>query len=266
MKKKRQSDPLTQYQKSLLTYFDILGFRELIHDASEPEQVAARLRVFTRLSQPERAEMEKWQHTFAQFSDLAVRSVPIKPREDLGVEQGLLYWELLDLAHIQAHMIDDGVLIRGAMTVGDIYINERLIFGPALIRAYELESSVSVYPRVILDSRVFDRLADSPELRTPNVTDQIKSLSTIVTRDRDGIWFVDYLRASMYDLAGQPARYVEFLRRHRRVVQKAMAKCPELSGPAAKLGWLANYHNCALKLLKPEILERQGIRIADLAL
>jgi hypothetical protein len=94
----------------------------------------------------------------------------------------------------------------------------------------------------------------------------MKSLSTILAKDTDGIWFVDYLRATMNELAGQPAQYVEFLRLHRAFVQKAMAGFPELCGPVAKLGWLANYHNLALNMLKPEILKRQGIEVSDLAL
>lgn len=253
-----------QYQKSLLTYFDILGFRELVGTATDPEQVASKLRVFSRLSQPERGDMEKWQHTFSHFSDLAVRNVPIKAREELGVEQGLLYWELLDLAYIQSHLAEDGILIRGAMTVGDIYVDERLIFGPALIRAYELERGVASYPRIVMDSRVLDRLADLPELHTPGVADQMKSLHTVLARDNDGTWFVDYLQATMHELSSQPVAYGKFLRKHRDVVRKAVARFPELSSPAAKVGWLTTYHNHAVSASRIDVLEKNGIDAQEL--
>jgi hypothetical protein len=257
-------DRPAQYQKSLLTYFDILGFREMVATAADPEQVASRLRVFSRLSQPERGEMEKWQHTFSHFSDLAVRNVPIKAREELGVEQGLLYWELLDLAYIQSHLAEDGILIRGATTVGDIYVDERLIFGPALIRAYELERGVASYPRIILDSRVLDRLADSPELCIPGVADQMKSLCTVLARDNDGTWFVDYLQATMHELASKPTAYGKFLRRHRDVVRKAAAKFPELCSPAAKIGWLISYHNRTVGTLPFDAIRKYEIEKQDL--
>jgi hypothetical protein len=257
-------DRPAKYQKSLLTYFDILGFREMVGGALDPEQVAKKLRVFSRVSQPERAEMERWQHTFSHFSDLAVRNVPIKAHEELGVEQGLLYWELLDLAYIQSRLAKDGTLIRGATTVGDIYVDERLIFGPALIRAYELERAVASYPRIILDSRVFDRLADSPELRMPGVTDQIKSLRTVLARDNDGTWFVDYLQATMHELASQPVAYGKFLSEHRDVVRKAALKFRELSSPAAKVGWLITYHNHAVNAARAEILAKNGIDAGEL--
>jgi hypothetical protein len=260
----RPTERPAQYQKSLLTYFDILGFRELVGSATNPEQVANKLRIFSGLSQPERAEMEKWQHTFSHFSDLAVRSVPIKARDELGVEQGLLYWELLDLSYIQARLAEDGTLIRGATTVGDIYVDERLIFGPALIRAYELEHSVSSYPRIIVDSRVFERLADSAELRMPGVADQMKSLSTVLARDNDGTWFVDYLQATMHDLSPRPAAYVKFLRKHRDMVRQARDKFPELCSPAAKVGWLTTYHNRTVTASQSGVLEKNGFDAREL--
>ena len=201
--------------------------------------------------------MEKWQHTFSHFSDLAVRNVPIKPREELGVEQGLLYWELLDLAYIQSHLAEDGILIRGATTVGDIYVDERLIFGPALIRAYELERGVASYPRIIIDSRVLDRLVDTPELRIPEVSDQMKSLCTVLARDNDGTWFVDYLQATMHELAAQPSAYGKLLMKHRDVVRRTAAKFPELSSPAAKVGWLTTYHNRAVGMARMDVLQKK---------
>lgn len=256
-------DRPAHYQKSLLTYFDILGFRELVGSTADPELVARKLRVFSRLSQPERGEMEKWQHTFSHFSDLAVRNVPIKTREDLGDEQGLLYWELLDLAYIQFHLAEDGILIRGATTVGDIYVDERLIFGPALIRAYELERDVASYPRIVMDSRVLDRLCDSPELRMPGVADQMKSLSTVLLRDKDGTWFVDYLQAAIYELASQPTACEKFLRKHRDVVANAVTRFQELSSPAAKVGWLMTYHNQSV-ISQSDLLNKMGINASHL--
>jgi len=166
---------------------------------------------------------------------------------------------LLDLAYIQARLAEDGTLIRGATTIGDIYVNDRLIFGPALIRAYELERGVASYPRIILDSRVFDRLADSAELRMPGVTDQVKSLSTVLARDNDGTWFVDDLQATKHELSSRPADYAKFLRKHRDIVKRAVERFPELCSPAAKIGWLITYHNRSVSSASLEVLEKNGM-------
>jgi hypothetical protein len=50
-----------------------------------------------------------------------------------------------------------GFLMRGGITMGNIVHDKRAVFGPALNRAYELESKIAKYPRVIFDP-------DIPEL------------------------------------------------------------------------------------------------------
>jgi hypothetical protein len=45
-----------------------------------------------------------------------------------------------------------GFWIRGAVTVGLIHHDEHIVFGPALNRAYELESKVAIYPRILIDA------------------------------------------------------------------------------------------------------------------
>lgn len=52
-----------------------------------------------------------------------------------------------------------GLLIRGGITVGDLYIDSNFVLGKALIRAYKLESEVAIFPRVVLDLDVFGILS-----------------------------------------------------------------------------------------------------------
>lgn len=44
-----------------------------------------------------------------------------------------------------------GILIRGAISKGTMHIDDNIILGDALIRAYSLESSCAIYPRIIID-------------------------------------------------------------------------------------------------------------------
>jgi hypothetical protein len=55
-----------------------------------------------------------------------------------------------------------GLLIRGAITIGDIVHDDSIVFGPALNRAYELESQQAIYPRIILDPDVGDGFGELP--------------------------------------------------------------------------------------------------------
>jgi hypothetical protein len=48
-----------------------------------------------------------------------------------------------------------GYTIRGAVTSGKLFHEGSIIiFGPALVRAYELERHMAVYPRIIIDPRL----------------------------------------------------------------------------------------------------------------
>nr|WP_317187917.1 hypothetical protein [Acinetobacter gerneri] len=46
------------------------------------------------------------------------------------------------------------ILLRGALTIGEIYHDENMVFGPAMVEAYELESKVAEFPRIILHDKI----------------------------------------------------------------------------------------------------------------
>ena len=45
------------------------------------------------------------------------------------------------------------LLVRGSIVVDDLYINETLIYGKALSKAYKLESEIANYPRIIINPK-----------------------------------------------------------------------------------------------------------------
>lgn len=87
--------------------------------------------------------------------------------------------------------VGDGVgwLVRGGITIGDFYIDDTIVWGPALLRAYELEDKLAIYPRIILDETVTSVL----------------SISTIkndfVRVDKDGFRFLNYM--DIWHFSGQ---------------------------------------------------------------
>ncbi len=73
------------------------------------------------------------------------------------------------------------MLLRGAITYGKIVHNNQMIFGPALVRAYELESKKAVYPRVIIDRNITDTMKNSSGLSLSRAT-----LNPSLNRKDDG--------------------------------------------------------------------------------
>jgi hypothetical protein len=248
---------MAQYTKSLVSYFDILGFRKIVAEAPSPEYVASKLQALARFSSPDNTIAETFGNTFTNFSDLVLRTVPVDPNSQLRGGEGLLYWELLDLVHVQAELIADGVLLRGSITFGDIFIDEKTVFGPALIRAYELEDQVAIAPRVIVDPKVFAFLEKYPALRGHDVEDEMQYLCRVLRKDNDGVWFIDYLRAFATE-ANDQAAYLRFLKAHRQLILDRLPEFEQLTSVLAKYGWLVNYHNVWVSGLNDDALEKLG--------
>lgn len=73
--------------------------------------------------------------------------------------------------------------------MGDFYIDDTVVWGAALLRAYELESKIADYPRIVIDAPLLSEL---------NTT---AGLSEYVLHDFDGIPFLNYM--SIWHFSGQ---------------------------------------------------------------
>ena len=50
--------------------------------------------------------------------------------------------------------LDAPILLRGAIAVGDFYLNENLVFGKGLVDAYWAQEKYAVYPRIIISNDI----------------------------------------------------------------------------------------------------------------
>ncbi len=75
-------------------------------------------------------------------------------------------------------------LIRGCISIGDLYIDDTLIWGKALVRAHNLEESIAIYPRVIIDQKL---------LRMMLITSEEERKNYFINIDVDGMFYLGYL-------------------------------------------------------------------------
>jgi len=54
------------------------------------------------------------------------------------------------------HVVDLRLARRGGVAIGDIYHDDEAVFGPGLVRAYDIESNVAKFPRIVVDQEVLD--------------------------------------------------------------------------------------------------------------
>jgi hypothetical protein len=88
--------------------------------------------------------------------------------------------------------LEKGFLYRGAIVCGKVYHTERKIFGPALIKAYEMEKSKAIFPRVIIDEGVLDT-AKCNYLGCTNHDIKYKDIMKLILKDSDGEYFINYI-------------------------------------------------------------------------
>jgi hypothetical protein len=164
-------DPPLEYERRLVVFYDILGWRSKITwagtDPSRIRDLQTTVLMYAKLARSEiTSEGEPVRIT--SFSDNVVHSESFRPEAltHLCFRLGLL----------QLGAATAGFLIRGAITAGNIIHTNDIVFGPALNRAYELESTMAVVPRIIID---------------PDIVAQLGDLPPMIVKDEDGLYFID---------------------------------------------------------------------------
>lgn len=157
----------------VVAFVDILGFRaEVIRAGPRSERVQELLGILKGLQDygVHLSEAASEREVTA-FSDCIVISEPAT--DDA-------YFTIVQLAsHLATELLFRGMACRGGIAKGWLHHSDGVVFGEALVKAYELESKMAVYPRVVLDFHVAQQLIpfslDTPWIR----------------HDVDGIWYVN---------------------------------------------------------------------------
>ena len=159
------------------------------------------------------------------FSDNIILAIKIPEVEEFIVHsytKDLLKKMIVICGQFQASAIFSGLLLRGGITVGDLYIDENLVYGSGLVDAYRLEESISIYPRIIIDNKL-KRLLLSGES---------------YIEDNDGLNFVDY-----YNYIGLANFIDEDSAIHLKNLLTRLKQQANNDKILQKVMWSINYHN-----------------------
>jgi len=249
-----------KYTIALITYFDILGFQDMVKTKPEAE-IYNLLMHFKNTSKSDEKEMKEYSRSYNYFSDTIVRSVNVLSEANRRRPDGILFNELYDPLYIINDLILKGVLIRGSVTIGPIFNENDIFFGPGVITAYDLERK-AIYPRIIVDSiivKTLNIINSKGEMRknasdlsrnlfyllssnTNTLIDEKNFILKMLKKGRDNVWFVDYLGAlaSEYD---EIYEFSLFLNQHKLLVEKGIRSKLKNSHVLEKYLWLRRYHN-----------------------
>lgn len=254
------------YKKAVITFIDILGFSDFVSraDAKAINKVLDAVKKSTSPLLLDE-EIEKDDHAeVLSFSDSIVRIRIIETSANKEYPTGLLFQELISLVYAQVELIDFDIIIRGGVSVGDIYFSGGRVFGPGLIRAYELESKYALYPRIIIDPTLIQEYKTNKLLKAKwhTVEDELEILGGLLKQGDDGMWFIDYATAVEQEL-DEPEMYPIFLNRHKEVILAGAKNHTELNSVLRKFIWMAYYHNHIVNNLRDEIFEKYDLDKKD---
>ncbi|MEI9943295.1 MAG: hypothetical protein WDN26_03670 [Chitinophagaceae bacterium] len=196
------------YSKRLVAYIDILGFKEVIDATVYPSggdnkrminYLLLTYKRFKRVFKPEYyTSARKYPYKYfwikkntkivTNFSDSIVISFAMK-------EISMLPDVLLEIHNMIEILLWRGLVCRGAITIGKILHTPTVVFGPALVDAYLLESKHAKFPRVIIDEPVMkiikgDKIPYNGHMR-------LYELENYIAQDIDGRNYLDYFRIHM---------------------------------------------------------------------
>ena len=125
-----------------------------------------------------------------------------------------------------------GFFVRGAISVGDVYIDDIAVFGPAHLNAYEAEQKQAITPRVILANSAVEAAC---EYQATYPESESNPLSQRVRLDSDDLRFVNYLDFASHD--------VTLITQHRDIVSTKYQEHEADLRIQSKYCWVAKYHN-----------------------
>jgi hypothetical protein len=207
------------YTERYVAFVDVLGFSALIERSKTEPEIAEDFISLLGLFQDPEYRQGNFQIT--SFSDSILASIPANHDDAFSI---FVTW----LAIASLSMAAMGYPVRGAVARGLTYHNEGVVFGPAVVRAYQLETRTAIYPRIIFDPRIDN---DSPV---------ISNRGALLKDDRDGILFVHYLAPKIIEQSVALAGFVNSAELAAAIV-KVLSATVDQPDVLIKHRWLRNY-------------------------
>jgi hypothetical protein len=197
-----------EYQQSFVAFLDILGFRKMVIDSQNNQEILKILvdslsicgafpsgaKEATGSSGQRRAI--SIQSRF--FSDTLVFFLQEKP-EDIAQL-------FLMIRYLQDRLWEKGLCLRGAITLGGMYWEDskdlNITVGPGLIEAHKLESEIAIYPRIIVSEELYTYI-NNKNIKADPFGGGLRAqkpdalLKDYIKQDADGVHFLDLLNSEI---------------------------------------------------------------------
>ena len=180
------------YKEYYIAFIDVLGFKQMVQEKTCKEIVDIYHSINSMRILQKTAEKNGERITVPLISSEEINikvmsdSVCIYIRADIPESLFELIFICIDF---QSRMIelDPPILLRGAITKGELYSAGDILFGPGFVNAYLMEEYNANVPRIIINKDIIDEYNNLfPENSLPN---------NILNRDYDAFYYVEYISA-----------------------------------------------------------------------
>lgn len=227
-------------EKRIVAFLDILGFKKLTYENQEETLLkyisplyfddvsnVDQKKIYQELGLD---KIHTREVTF--FSDSIVISCELKEISPL----------LHHVKRLSEKFVGYELFLRGGITYGELFHKDRIVFGPAMIEAYKMESECAIHPRIIISENLFDELKNNTELpvgretyeKPKNISEFNEILKPInnIFRDDDGFYFLNPFPLT-----------IELIRQQKLAIENQIAKNRSNKKIYSKYLWLASKFN-----------------------
>jgi len=178
----------------------------------------------------------------------------------------ILYIICFRITKLMFNMLSKNIFIRGGISNKFSLVEDEFVVGNGIVEAYNIESKISKYPRIVLGDDIVNDKKLMQEMKF--LSKLLYNRNYIVTKDNDGYFFLNYLNAKLgqldYKSINPEGKYMlgevlVFLTLHKKAILKNVKsiknsnKDPEKKEKILKkYYWLIKYHKSPSdKLCKP---------------
>ena len=250
-------DGQRELHKSIIAFVDILGFKDLVRNAKKKGKSQEVFKDFhhvlstwfNRIEEMQKKSFEmpfiggrKDDYTIRIFTDCIVIGCPIKQDGNRYnfIEGCNEFFDILTTLYIfQLEMINQGYFVRGAIAVDELYMDDIIIYGNGISEAYEAESKLAKFPRIILTESAETMFMQIDEAFCKNKGQNY--LTPYLYKDEDGLLFLNYLES--IKIGESNYEFVDELEKHKQLLEEKLSEYKNKLQILEKYIWVAKYHN-----------------------
>jgi hypothetical protein len=237
-----------------VAFIDILGFSDLVsrsvQDTAFLGKLHSALRIVNHQGRAWAAQalaVPGEEGTGAQIREMDFRSqafsdcIVLSQRGTFGVPL------FISVTQLVMALLDLGVLVRGGVAIGPLYHDASIVFGPALVEAYHLESRCAKFPRILVSESLFTASQEGIVFFPEQGTQAAYRPCEFLRRDSDRLYHVDCLTTALISpsavIGADEAALGIRLKKIAALAREEFQRKPRVVDTTAKWGWFLDYFN-----------------------